>query len=69
MPWNIVQGDDRCPASKPYAVVGGAGGNKLFGCHPDKDSARNQQKALYASEDNPRATEPVAYTTPTTICW
>ena len=51
MPWNIVKNDERCPASKPFAVIGGASGNALFGCHATKDSAREQQKALYASED------------------
>jgi hypothetical protein len=78
MPWNVVKGDDRCPGGKPYAVVGGAGGNKLFGCHPDKDSARRQQQALYAQADDtkgcpPMDTQrddyPVAYTTPCTVAW
>lgn len=54
MPWNIVQNDERCPASKPFAVIGGRTGNALFGCHPDKDSARKQQQALYAQEDDGR---------------
>ena len=76
MPWNIVEHDDRCPAGQPFAVVGGAGGNKLFGCHADRDSARTQQKALYAQADDeakdarcPRADTPVAYTTPCTVWW
>jgi hypothetical protein len=69
MPWNIVKGDDRCPAGKPFAVVGGRSGNGLAGCHDTKESARQQQKALYASEAKSAPVEPVCYTTPTTVCW
>jgi hypothetical protein len=58
MPWDVVKDDSRCPASAPFAVVGGdGGGNKLFGCHATADSARQQQKALYAAtEDEPGRT-------------
>lgn len=70
MPWNIVKGDSRCPAGKPFAVVGGRSGNGLAGCHDTKESARQQQKALYASEAKAdAAVEPVCYTTPTTVWW
>ena len=54
MPFNVVSNDSRCPASKPYAVIGGQSGHDLFGCHPDKDSARRQQQALYAQVDDAR---------------
>jgi hypothetical protein len=69
MPWNIVEGDDRCPAGKPYAVIGGRSGNGLFGCHDTKESARKQQQALYAQADDTKSIESVCYTTPTTIWW
>lgn len=82
MPYNVVSGDERCPASKPFAVVGGRSGDALFGCHDTKESARNQQKALYAQDDDeahaqhvhvdvgcPRTDTPVCYTTPATVAW
>lgn len=47
MPWDVKK-DDRCPSSKPWAVVN-ADNNRLVACHVDKDSARQQQKALYAN--------------------
>jgi hypothetical protein len=50
MPWDVKK-DARCPASKPYGVVGGASGDRLAGCHPTQDAARKQQAALYAAED------------------
>jgi hypothetical protein len=52
MPYNIVPNSDKCPASKPFAVIGGRSGDDLFGCHATKESAREQQKALYAAEGN-----------------
>jgi hypothetical protein len=48
MPWSVRENDDRCPASKPWSVVNDKTGD-LRGCHPDKASARQQQKALYAN--------------------
>jgi hypothetical protein len=69
MPWNIVKSDERCPASKPYAVVGGRSGNALFGCHDTKESAQNQQKALYSQADDERADPPVCYTVPSSVAW
>jgi hypothetical protein len=78
MPWNITK-DDRCPADKPYGVVGGASGNHLAGCHPTKAKARAQQSALYANEANSdedpdvqkseHPPPPVAYSTPPTQAW
>lgn len=47
MPWNVKK-DDRCPASKPWAVVNADNG-RVVACHISKDSARQQQKALYAN--------------------
>jgi hypothetical protein len=61
MPWNIDK-SPRCPAAKPWAVIGGASGDHLAGCHPTQDAARQQQKALYAAED--RDDPPVAYSLP-----
>lgn len=47
MPWNVTK-DDRCPTSKPYAVV--KEGGDIEGCHESKEAAEKQQAALYASE-------------------
>ena len=63
MPWDIKK-DARCPASKPYGVVGGSSGDRLAGCHETEDSAREQQKALYAAENRD---EPVMFTTPPSV--
>jgi hypothetical protein len=49
MPWNVKK-DSRCPASKPWGVVGGSTGNRLAGCHPSEDAAKKQQAALYVHE-------------------
>jgi uncharacterized protein len=50
MPWDVTK-DDRCPASKPWAVVKSDDG-ELEGCHPTKDAAEKQQAALYANESS-----------------
>jgi HK97 family phage prohead protease len=50
MPWDIKEGKG-CPAAKPFAVVRRTDGH-VEGCHPDRDSAKKQQAALYASERN-----------------
>lgn len=50
MPWDILEGKG-CPAAKPFAVVRRTDGH-VEGCHPDRDSAKKQQAALYASERN-----------------
>ena len=47
MPWDIGK-DDRCPASKPWAVTN-ADTNRLVACHASRDSAIQQQRALYAN--------------------
>jgi hypothetical protein len=62
MPWNIKK-DARCPASKPYGVVGGSSGDRLAGCHPSEDAAKAQMAALYAAENR---VEDVMYTLPPT---
>jgi hypothetical protein len=49
MPWKITK-DSRCPASKPYGVVGGSTGNRLAGCHPTQEAAKKQLAALYVHE-------------------
>lgn len=50
MPWKLVKGHSSCPKSKPWAVVGGASGSRVAGCHPSRAHAIKQQRALYASE-------------------
>src|SRR5438045_3830978 len=47
MPWVIEKGHG-CPPSRPFAVVNKSSG-KREGCHPSKDAAKQQQKALYAN--------------------
>jgi hypothetical protein len=64
MPWNVEK-STRCPADNPWAVIGGASGDRIAGCHPDPDAARQQQKALYANEEK----SGVMYTIPTTVAW
>jgi len=56
MPW-IVRRDPRCPDAKPFGVVNEVT-DVLHGCHPDKDHARKQQKALYANVPEPIRSEP-----------
>jgi hypothetical protein len=46
MPWKVIK-STRCPDSKPYALVNSETG-RLVACHPTAQSAREQQKALYA---------------------
>jgi len=48
MPWDVKH-DDRCPSSKPWAVIK-QGSGELEGCHPSEDAAHKQQAALYANE-------------------
>lgn len=48
MPWAIHASDDRCPVGKPWAVVNEQT-NRLAGCHPNRKSAIQQQRALYAN--------------------
>lgn len=52
MPY-VVRQDDRCPASRPWGVSNQQTGD-LHGCHPTKEHARSQQRALYAAEDDAR---------------
>jgi hypothetical protein len=53
MPYIVRRDLSRCPASKPWAVTNEATGD-LRGCHPTKEHARLQQKALYASVPDAR---------------
>lgn len=46
MPWKIIK-STRCPDSKPFALVNSETG-RLVACHASQESARKQQKALYA---------------------
>jgi HK97 family phage prohead protease len=48
MPWSVKK-DDRCPASKPWAVIK-EDDNALEGCHMTQEMAETQQAALYANE-------------------
>lgn len=50
MPWSVHQ-DDRCPASRPWAVTKDDD-DELEGCHATKAAAAKQQAALYASEES-----------------
>jgi hypothetical protein len=75
MPYSIKQNDSRCPAGKKWSVVNSDTGD-LKGCHPDEESARKQQKALYANvpdadraADDDHYREPIMYTTPATMVW
>ena len=52
MPY-IVREDSRCPAGKSWAVVNEQT-KDLRGCHPTKEHARQQQKALYANVPDAR---------------
>lgn len=58
MPY-VVKQDDRCPASKPWGVSNQQTG-RLHGCHPTKEHARGQQRALYAAEDDARPARSLA---------
>lgn len=51
MPWNIVEDDGRCSASKPWAVVKATDG-ALQGCHTTKADAADQIAALNAAEES-----------------
>lgn len=48
MPYEIVK-SDKCPDSKPYAVVKKDGG-KVMGCHPSEAAAKKQMAAIYVNE-------------------
>jgi hypothetical protein len=48
MPWR-VQRSDRCPTSRPWAVINQRTG-AVQGCHASQAAARQQMAALYASE-------------------
>ena len=78
MPYSIKSNDSRCPKGKPFSVVN-SDTNDLRGCHVSKESAREQQKALYAnvpdadrSEEPPRdpvAEYPVSFSKSITVAW
>lgn len=50
MPWTVTQ-SDRCPASRPWAVLKDDDGS-LEGCHETQADANDQLAALNASENN-----------------
>lgn len=50
MPYDIVQNSPQCPASKPWAVVT-EDEEQLLGCHPTREQARAQRRAVLVSED------------------
>ena len=58
MPWEIVQDDPACPASRPYGVHK-VGDGELEGCHASYADADDQMSALYMaeSEDDERAAD------------
>jgi hypothetical protein len=51
MPYKVVTGAG-CPESRPFAVVKETDGQRM-GCHPTKDRAERQLRALYAAEVEP----------------
>lgn len=53
MPWNIVKGGGTCSADE-WAVIKESDGT-TEGCHATKQKAREQQKALYANEEDSMA--------------
>lgn len=53
MPWHVGS-SDRCPVSRPFAVLKDETGD-LEGCHPTADAAERQVAALYASESDAAA--------------
>ena len=48
MPWHVGT-SDKCPESKPFAVIKDADG-EVEGCHETREMAEKQMAALYASE-------------------
>jgi len=58
MPWEIVQDDPACPASRPFGVHK-VGDGELEGCHASYADADDQMSALYMaeSEDDERAAD------------
>jgi hypothetical protein len=49
MPWYVAK-SQKCPTSKPYAVIKKSDGTVVpGGCHTDKTGARQHAKALYAN--------------------
>jgi hypothetical protein len=48
MPWHVTK-SQQCPSSKPWAVVKDKDGS-VSGCHPSRDKANAQLRALYRSE-------------------
>lgn len=51
MPWEIVKDTNACPADKPFAVRNIKTGDVNGRCHATRESARQQQKLLYAKLD------------------
>ena len=58
MPWEIIQEDPACPASRPFGVHK-VGDGELEGCHASYADADDQMSALYMaeSEDDERAVD------------
>lgn len=48
MPYDVGK-DDRCPASKPWAVTKESDGT-LLGCHATEDDAQDQRIAILINE-------------------
>lgn len=53
MPWIVRRDTDKCPVSKPWAVLNQQT-DDLRGCHKTKKHARQQQKALYVNVPDSR---------------
>lgn len=53
MPWRISRSGG-CPSSRPWAVIKESDGS-VVGCHPSRERAVRQQRALYAREASDEA--------------
>ena len=56
MPWNVSEGHGDCPGDSPFAVVKTSDGS-VAGCHPTRQAAVEQLRALYAAEERAGAAE------------
>lgn len=56
MPWSVKENHSACPAGKPWGVVKDSDG-QLEGCHVTEADAKDQQAALYASENRADSTK------------
>lgn len=48
MPYSVAR-DKSCPPARPWACKKTADG-KVLGCHPSREAAQRQVRAIYANE-------------------